>query len=107
MLGVNSGFCICLQFVSLGSLGYLAAQAAASRGPLLYSGALSDGQFYSPPESFAGDECFCLFLACSDLCMWVELLSQLVPLAGSPGFPFPCYCLSKFLAELSLIRPTF
>ncbi|TFK10780.1 VWFA and cache domain-containing protein 1 [Platysternon megacephalum] len=35
---------------------YLAAQAAASRGPLLYSGALSDGQFYSPPESLAGSD---------------------------------------------------
>ncbi|KAM6452266.1 stAR-related lipid transfer protein 3 isoform 1-T2 [Liasis olivaceus] len=32
---------------------YLAAQAAVARGPLLYSGALSDGQFYSPPESVA------------------------------------------------------
>ncbi|XP_009976912.1 PREDICTED: stAR-related lipid transfer protein 3, partial [Tauraco erythrolophus] len=35
---------------------YLPAQAAASRGPLLYSGALSEGQFYSPPESFAGSD---------------------------------------------------
>uniref|UniRef100_A0A8D0GT52 StAR related lipid transfer domain containing 3 n=1 Tax=Sphenodon punctatus TaxID=8508 RepID=A0A8D0GT52_SPHPU len=35
---------------------YLAAQAATARGPLLYSGALSDGQFYSPPESFAGSD---------------------------------------------------
>uniref|UniRef100_A0A452IAQ9 StAR-related lipid transfer protein 3 n=1 Tax=Gopherus agassizii TaxID=38772 RepID=A0A452IAQ9_9SAUR len=35
---------------------YLAAQAAAFRGPLLYPGALSDGQFYSPPESFAGSD---------------------------------------------------
>uniref|UniRef100_A0A8B9E8W7 StAR related lipid transfer domain containing 3 n=1 Tax=Anser cygnoides TaxID=8845 RepID=A0A8B9E8W7_ANSCY len=35
---------------------YLAAQAAAARGPLLYPGALSDGQFYSPPESFAGSD---------------------------------------------------
>lgn len=35
---------------------YLAAQAAATRGPLLYPGALSDGQFYSPPESFAGSD---------------------------------------------------
>lgn len=35
--------------------GYLAAQAAVARGPLLFSGALSEGQFYSPPESFAGD----------------------------------------------------
>ncbi|NXJ99944.1 STAR3 protein, partial [Corythaixoides concolor] len=35
---------------------YLAAQAAAARGPLLYSGALSEGQFYSPPESFAGSD---------------------------------------------------
>ncbi|XP_030364332.1 stAR-related lipid transfer protein 3 isoform X1 [Strigops habroptila] len=35
---------------------YLAAQAAASRGPLLYPGALSEGQFYSPPESFAGSD---------------------------------------------------
>ncbi|NXX80657.1 STAR3 protein, partial [Urocolius indicus] len=34
---------------------YLAAQAAASRGPLLYPGALSEGQFYSPLESFAGE----------------------------------------------------
>ncbi|NXE58093.1 STAR3 protein, partial [Casuarius casuarius] len=35
---------------------YLAAQAVAARGPLLYPGALSDGQFYSPPESFAGSD---------------------------------------------------
>ncbi|NWS78525.1 STAR3 protein, partial [Crotophaga sulcirostris] len=35
---------------------YLAARAAASRGPLLYPGALSEGQFYSPPESFAGSD---------------------------------------------------
>ncbi|XP_009640848.1 stAR-related lipid transfer protein 3 [Egretta garzetta] len=35
---------------------YLAAQAAASRGPLLYPRALSEGQFYSPPESFAGSD---------------------------------------------------
>ncbi|PNJ66563.1 STARD3 isoform 5 [Pongo abelii] len=37
-------------------LGYLAAQAAVARGPLLFSGALSEGQFYSPPESFAGSD---------------------------------------------------
>lgn len=35
---------------------YLAAQAAVARGPLLLSGALSEGQFYSPPESFAGSD---------------------------------------------------
>ncbi|XP_054848772.1 stAR-related lipid transfer protein 3 [Eublepharis macularius] len=35
---------------------YLAAQAAVARGPPLYSGALSDGQFYSPPESVAGSD---------------------------------------------------
>uniref|UniRef100_A0A8C4V619 StAR related lipid transfer domain containing 3 n=1 Tax=Falco tinnunculus TaxID=100819 RepID=A0A8C4V619_FALTI len=35
---------------------YLAAEAAASRGPLLYPRALSEGQFYSPPESFAGSD---------------------------------------------------
>ncbi|NWR58505.1 STAR3 protein, partial [Bucorvus abyssinicus] len=35
---------------------YLAAQAVASRGPLLYPRALSEGQFYSPPESFAGSD---------------------------------------------------
>uniref|UniRef100_A0A8D0FIJ1 StAR related lipid transfer domain containing 3 n=1 Tax=Strix occidentalis caurina TaxID=311401 RepID=A0A8D0FIJ1_STROC len=35
---------------------YLAAQAAASRSSLLYPGALSEGQFYSPPESFAGSD---------------------------------------------------
>ncbi|XP_038610384.1 stAR-related lipid transfer protein 3 [Tachyglossus aculeatus] len=35
---------------------YLAAQAAAARGPLLFSGALSEGHFYSPPESFAGSD---------------------------------------------------
>ncbi|XP_063484999.1 stAR-related lipid transfer protein 3 isoform X3 [Symphalangus syndactylus] len=35
---------------------YLAAQAAVARGPLLFSGALSEGQFYSPPESFAGSD---------------------------------------------------
>ncbi|XP_023366872.1 stAR-related lipid transfer protein 3 isoform X3 [Otolemur garnettii] len=35
---------------------YLAAQAAAARGPLLFSGILSEGQFYSPPESFAGSD---------------------------------------------------
>ncbi|XP_032727396.1 stAR-related lipid transfer protein 3 isoform X3 [Lontra canadensis] len=36
--------------------GYLAAQAAVARGPLLFPGALSEGQFYSPPESFAGSD---------------------------------------------------
>ncbi|XP_064030566.1 stAR-related lipid transfer protein 3 isoform X3 [Pogoniulus pusillus] len=35
---------------------YQAAEAAASRGPLLYPRALSEGQFYSPPESFAGSD---------------------------------------------------
>ncbi|XP_053425415.1 stAR-related lipid transfer protein 3 isoform X2 [Nycticebus coucang] len=35
---------------------HLAAQAAATRGPLLFSGILSEGQFYSPPESFAGSD---------------------------------------------------
>ncbi|NXD85573.1 STAR3 protein, partial [Halcyon senegalensis] len=35
---------------------YLAAQAAASQGPLLYPRTLSEGQFYSPPESFAGSD---------------------------------------------------
>nr|KAF6417325.1 StAR related lipid transfer domain containing 3 [Molossus molossus] len=35
---------------------YLAAQTAVARGPLLFSGALSEGQFYSPPESFAGSD---------------------------------------------------
>lgn len=35
---------------------YLAAQAATLRPPLLYPGAPSDGQFYSPPESFAGSD---------------------------------------------------
>uniref|UniRef100_A0A2D4LS89 START domain-containing protein n=1 Tax=Micrurus spixii TaxID=129469 RepID=A0A2D4LS89_9SAUR len=35
---------------------YVATQAAMSRGPLFYSGALSDGQFYSPPESVAGSD---------------------------------------------------
>ncbi|NWW68806.1 STAR3 protein, partial [Ifrita kowaldi] len=34
---------------------FLAVQAAASR-PLLYPRALSEGQFYSPPESFAGSD---------------------------------------------------
>lgn len=40
------------------SAGYLAAQAAVARGPLLFSSALSEGQFYSPPESFAGESCW-------------------------------------------------
>ncbi|KAK2510207.1 hypothetical protein MC885_003657, partial [Smutsia gigantea] len=35
---------------------YLAAQAAVARGPLLFSGSLTEGQFYSPPESFAGSD---------------------------------------------------
>ncbi|KAM5135247.1 stAR-related lipid transfer protein 3 isoform 1-T3 [Mantella aurantiaca] len=35
---------------------YLAAQSAALHPPLLYPGAISDGQFYSPPESFAGSD---------------------------------------------------
>ncbi|XP_062993424.1 stAR-related lipid transfer protein 3 [Elgaria multicarinata webbii] len=35
---------------------YLTARAAVARGPVLYSGALSDGQFYSPPESVAGSD---------------------------------------------------
>ncbi|XP_078501778.1 stAR-related lipid transfer protein 3 [Lissotriton helveticus] len=35
---------------------YLATQAAANHQPLLYPRAISDGQFYSPPESFAGSD---------------------------------------------------
>ncbi|XP_070247775.1 stAR-related lipid transfer protein 3-like isoform X1 [Myotis yumanensis] len=35
---------------------YLAAQAAVAQGPQLFSGALSECQFYSPPESFAGSD---------------------------------------------------
>ncbi|XP_069490830.1 stAR-related lipid transfer protein 3 isoform X2 [Ambystoma mexicanum] len=35
---------------------FLATQAAASHRPLIYPSALSDGQFYSPPESFAGSD---------------------------------------------------
>lgn len=35
---------------------YLAARCSVARGPLLFSGALSDGQFYSPPESAAGSD---------------------------------------------------
>nr|XP_033774606.1 stAR-related lipid transfer protein 3 [Geotrypetes seraphini] len=35
---------------------YLAAQAAAIHPSILYPRALSDGQFYSPPESFAGSD---------------------------------------------------
>ncbi|XP_053553993.1 stAR-related lipid transfer protein 3 [Bombina bombina] len=35
---------------------YLAAQAAAAYPSHPYTGALSDGQFYSPPESFAGSD---------------------------------------------------
>ncbi|XP_005994097.1 stAR-related lipid transfer protein 3 isoform X2 [Latimeria chalumnae] len=35
---------------------YWSAQAAALRGPLLFPGPHSDGQFYSPPESFAGSD---------------------------------------------------
>ncbi|NWU95891.1 STAR3 protein, partial [Upupa epops] len=35
---------------------YQAALAVASRSPLLYPRALSEGQFYSPPESFAGSD---------------------------------------------------
>ncbi|KAM4622653.1 stAR-related lipid transfer protein 3 [Discoglossus pictus] len=35
---------------------YRAAQVASIHQPHLYTGALSDGQFYSPPESFAGSD---------------------------------------------------
>lgn len=35
---------------------YLAAvNAACERAPMIYPRAVSDGQFYSPPESVAGD----------------------------------------------------
>lgn len=38
------------------SSAYLAAvNAACERAPIIYPRALSDGQFYSPPESVAGD----------------------------------------------------
>lgn len=35
-------------------LGFLIAQDASERAALLHPGVLSDGQFYSPPESVAG-----------------------------------------------------
>lgn len=38
---------------------YLAAvNAACERAPMIYPRAVSDGQFYSPPESVAGDVLF-------------------------------------------------
>lgn len=44
-------FCCCFFFFLLG---FLIAQDASERAALLHSGVLSDGQFYSPPESVAG-----------------------------------------------------
>ena len=35
-------------------VGFLIAQDASERAALLHPGVLSDGQFYSPPESVAG-----------------------------------------------------
>lgn len=50
---------------------YLAAvNAACERAPMIYPRAVSDGQFYSPPESVAGDVlfspqiCSCLISVC-------------------------------------------
>ncbi len=46
---------------------YLAAvNAACERAPMIYPRAVSDGQFYSPPESVAGDVCLSLSI-CSRL----------------------------------------
>lgn len=39
---------------------YLAVvNAACERAPMIYPRAVSDGQFYSPPESVAGDALLC------------------------------------------------
>lgn len=45
-------------------LGFLIAQDASERAALLHPGVLSDGQFYSPPESVAGSY-VCIMNGCS------------------------------------------
>jgi len=47
-------------------LGFLIAQGASERAALLHPGVLSDGQFYSPPESVAGNY-VCI---CEDFSYW-------------------------------------
>lgn len=46
------------RFSPLNSAYLAAVNAACERAPMIYPRAVSDGQFYSPPESVAGD---CLF----------------------------------------------
>jgi len=46
----------CLQQSCVSCLiGYLSVQSVADQEPLLYPGPVSEGQFYSPPESMAGN----------------------------------------------------
>lgn len=47
------------NIVPLSASAYLAVvNAACERAPMIYPRAVSDGQFYSPPESIAGDVCW-------------------------------------------------
>lgn len=55
MLALRNYFLVFFSFL----LGFLIAQDASERAALLHPGVLSDGQFYSPPESVAGSY-FCL-----------------------------------------------
>ena len=49
---------------------YLAAvNAACERAPMIYPRAVSDGQFYSPPESIAGD----VLLVSTDVLLCISL----------------------------------
>uniref|UniRef100_A0A8C9EIJ3 STARD3 N-terminal like n=1 Tax=Pavo cristatus TaxID=9049 RepID=A0A8C9EIJ3_PAVCR len=66
--------CLILVFKLLGDdvwnffilLGFLIAQDASERAALLHPGVLSDGQFYSPPESVAGN----YVLICEGFSYW-------------------------------------
>lgn len=53
---------------------YLAVvNAACERAPMIYPRAVSDGQFYSPPESVAGDLCLLVY----SLCVYAHFLIDL------------------------------
>lgn len=76
---------VCFLFITVFpsvTTAYLAmVNAACERAPMIYPRAVSDGQFYSPPESVAGD--LCLLMSIDEMTLQYGLLQCVCPYLSS------------------------
>lgn len=75
-------------FSSLTSAYLAAVNAACERAPMIYPRAVSDGQFYSPPESVAGDVCSSVVIGPCLVSLCVGLSGFIMSFLFEPHFEF-------------------